>query len=383
MNNAVCNILISKPLYVVLFFNLNIKQFCSYNKYKSQEQQNDHLSCFKVKDKLKFPKSTYVDMMANRFQKKYSINGCKMDKKGATKFCVPSTKTVTEGNADPSLGGLVPKYDSNRAIQNDLLCYKARCRDSIPNKFQKVIDQFGPANAKIMSRKLKVVAKSIEICTPAWKLDDDGNIILINDYCDWVKFDDKNDLFAAALSPDGAIGDGSDKKCRILDRTESAGSACDYYVRYTEDNGATWLGMTFEGVPGGTGCPAVGMTTVEQTIEFLQKYYIDEGYCGCTVKDNCDWHKFDDKNDLFAAALAPDGAIGDGSDKKCRILDRTEDAESYCNYYVRYTEDNGATWLGMTFEGVPGGTGCTTTVEQTIEFLQKYYIDEGYCGCVD
>merc|ERR1712238_389717 len=211
--------------------------------------------------------------------------------------------------------------------------------------------------------------------------------------CDWVKFDDKQDLFEVALSPDGVIGDGSDKKCKIFDSRDCKTCACDYYVRYSEDNGASWLGMSFEGVPGlgGTGCPAggVGTTTVEQTIDFLQEYYIDEGYCGCIVKENCDWVKFDDKQDLFEVALSPDGVIGDGSDKKCKIFDSRDCKTCACDYYVRYSEDNGASWLGMSFEGVPGlgGTGCpaggvgTTTVEQTIDFLQEYYIDEGYCGC--
>ena len=233
--------------------------------------------------------------MANQFQKDYSLKGCKIDKEGATRFCIPSTKTVTKGKAYPSLGGLVPKYDPKRAIQNDLLCYEVTCRESAVPEYQRVLDQFNPKNKKkISSRKLKVRYQNIEICTPAWKVDKNGDIILINEkknQCDWVKFDDKQDLFEVALSPDGVIGDGSDKKCKIFDSRNCKTCACDYYVRYSEDNGASWLGMSFEGVPGlgGTGCPAggVGTTTVEQTIDFLQEYYIDEGYCGCSGKNVC------------------------------------------------------------------------------------------------
>ena len=38
---------------------------------------------------------------------------------------------------------------------------------------------------------------------------------------------------------------------------------------------------------------------IEQTINFLQDYYIDEDYCKCIVTESCDWVKFDDKQDLF------------------------------------------------------------------------------------
>ena len=58
--------------------------------------------------------------------------------------------------------------------------------------------------------------------------------------------------FAAfAQSPD-IIGENG-RKCTIR---PSSGSACNYYVKYDVDLNTSndWLGLTFEGVPGGSGC---------------------------------------------------------------------------------------------------------------------------------
>ena len=232
-----------------------------------------------------------LKMMANPAQRDYSFKKCTIKSKGAIKFCIPSAKTVVEGYDDPSLGGLVPKYDPKRAIQNDLLCYKVKCSKSknLP-VLQKVVDQFTPKEfGKCCPRTLTISKSNIkEVCTPAWKVDEKGNIIIISeekDQCDWIDLVTDREIFQAALSPNGVIGDGSEKQCKIFDNRACATCACDYYVRYTEDGGANWLAMSFQGVPnvGGSGCPAggVGATTVAQTVDFLQKHYIDKGYCGC------------------------------------------------------------------------------------------------------
>ena len=75
----------------------------------------------------------------------------------------------------------------------------------------------------------------------------------------------------------GAPGDA--KVCMIT--AGSATTACQYYVRYSADGGNTWLGLTFEGVPGGTGC-APGNNDFASSVEWLRAKYIAQGYC-CAV----------------------------------------------------------------------------------------------------
>ena len=77
--------------------------------------------------------------------------------------------------------------------------------------------------------------------------------------------------------PIGAPGDA--KVCMIT--AGSATTACQYYVRYSADGGNTWLGLTFEGVPGGTGC-APGNSDFASSVEWLRTKYIAQGYC-CAV----------------------------------------------------------------------------------------------------
>merc|ERR1712215_557505 len=83
-----------------------------------------------------------------------------------------------------------------------------------------------------------------------------------------------NSLYSMALHP-SMIGDTTNnKRCKIIDARKCATCACDYYVRYSEDGGVSWLGLTFGGVPGagGTGCPGNGGTssTQAQALAWLQ-----------------------------------------------------------------------------------------------------------------
>jgi len=185
------------------------------------------------------------------------------------------------------------------------------------------------------------------------------------------------------------IGDTtSQKRCRIA---ESTTGACDYYVKYSEDGGATWLGLSFEGVAGvgGTGCPGYGKTQATQTqaIAWLVDHHIEKGRCGCKARvATCEEWKDAAGTDLYSLALSPN-MIGDTtSQKRCRIAESTTGA---CDYYVKYTEDGGATWLGLSFEGVAGvgGTGCPgygktqATQTQAIAWLVDHHIEKGRCGC--
>jgi len=141
------------------------------------QEKNDHLMCFGVKDSETFNIKKMI-MNANRVQAEYNTINCKIKKKGSIRFCVPSTKVVKKGKHDPTLGGLVPNYDPNRCIQNDFLCYKVKCKNPFPNgKTQLVKDQFGSTESRELT-----VKNQIEICTPAWKVDEVGDIVL-NDPC--------------------------------------------------------------------------------------------------------------------------------------------------------------------------------------------------------
>ena len=57
----------------------------------------------------------------------------------------------------------------------------------------------------------------------------------------------------------------------------SDNTACDYYVKYSDDGGSTWKGLTFGGAPGGTGCPNTKPTTMAQTLAYLKDKNIDQG----------------------------------------------------------------------------------------------------------
>jgi len=205
------------------------------------------------------------------------------------------------------------------------------------------------------------------------------------DPCSWTGVPTP-ELFALALHPNN-IGDPlSGKLCKITEGGPS--TACNYYVKYSIDNGASWLGLTFSGTPGGTGCPNGGVGasgTSSLAVDWLKSEYIDEGYCGC--QDPCGWTAVPTP-ELFALALHPNNIGDPSSGKLCKI---TEGGPSTaCNYYVKYSIDNGGSWLGLTFSGTPGGTGCPNggvgasgTSSLAVNWLKTKYIDEGYCGCQD
>jgi len=129
-----------------------------------------------------------------------------------------------------------------------------------------------------------------------------------------------NSLYSMALHP-SMIGDTTNnKRCKIIDARKCATCACDYYVRYSEDGGASWLGLTFGGVPGlgGTGCPGNGGTssTQAQALAWLQDEHINKGRCGCKPQvSTCKWTSWVDRDD-------PTGK-GDyefvSNQKKCKV----------------------------------------------------------------
>ena len=50
---------------------------------------------------------------------------------------------------------------------------------------------------------------------------------------------------------------------------------------YSTYSGSTWLGLTFQGTPGGTGCPGNG-NTADNAKAWLLTKYIGQGYCCAT-----------------------------------------------------------------------------------------------------
>merc|ERR1719394_976597 len=197
-----------------------------------------------------------------------------------------------------------------------------------------------------------------------------------------------------ALHPN-LIGDiDGDKMCYITDARKCTTCACDYYVRYSEDGGVTWLGLDWNGNAGtgGTGCPGYGQTLATQTdaLNWLKDKHIDEGRCGCkpNVSPCADWQNAGDE-DLYAMALHPNLIRDIDGNKMCYIADARKCTTCACDYYVRYSEDGGVTWLGLDWNGNAGtgGTGCPgygqTSATQTdaLNWLRDKHIDEGRCGC--
>jgi len=187
-----------------------------------------------------------------------------------------------------------------------------------------------------------------------------------------------------ALHPNNIGDPSSGKLCKITEG--GRGTACNYYVKYSINNGVSWLGLTFSGTPGGTGCPNGGVGasgTSTLAVNWLKTKYIDEGYCGC--QDPCGWTVVPTP-ELFALALDPNNIGDPSSGRLCKITMGGQGTA--CNYYVKYSIDNGVSWLGLTFSGTPGGTGCPSggvgssgTSTLAVNWLKTKYIDEGYCGC--
>mmetsp|Transcript_7027 Transcript_7027/g.14628 ORF Transcript_7027/g.14628 Transcript_7027/m.14628 type:complete len:773 (-) Transcript_7027:45-2363(-) len=152
----------------------------------SDMEMNDHFTCVKVKDSLKFEKKMAHKLVANSAQKLYSVKKCRILKKGAVKFCAPSTMhfdNLDDVDYDPSLGGLVDPEDPQRSFKNDVLCYIVTCKShNFSSQYeQRVMDQFSPKETLTSFRKLTIkTPRNFEVCVPAWKLKTDGSLVVIN-----------------------------------------------------------------------------------------------------------------------------------------------------------------------------------------------------------
>ena len=140
----------------------------------------------------------------------------------------------------------------------------------------------------------------------------------------WQKASDLS-LYTLANHP-SMIGETiSKKRCKITDARNCPHCSCNYYVQYSEDSGSTWLGLSFEGVPGlgGTGCPGYGRTsaTKAQAIAWLKDEHVAKGRCGYGGFSPCGNWKGVSDDDLFSMAVRP-GSIGDTvNNERCTIKD--------------------------------------------------------------
>ena len=115
-----------------------------------QSMPPDHLICYKMTDSLRL--KTQVDMFA-QVQPEFSQEGCTLIK--PIEFCVPATKRVHPvGPAplDPNIVGA--------AIQNDYICYSAKCPNYRPPA-KSVVDQFGVHS--------ETNFQVVKVCVPAVK----------------------------------------------------------------------------------------------------------------------------------------------------------------------------------------------------------------------
>ncbi|XP_038048223.1 uncharacterized protein LOC119722255 [Patiria miniata] len=155
-----------------------------------------------------------------------------------------------------------------------------------------------------------------------------------------------------AQSPD-VIGEHG-RQCTII---TSHNTACDHYVKY-KDQGPNWLGLTFGGNPGGSGCCASisDCQTLHGAASWMKAKYRD--YC-CVPEFTCE--NWDSYSDHDFGAMATAGIIGENG-RKCRIAQGG--SKSACNWYVKYDTDGDTAdnWKGLTFGGVPGGSGCCASV---------------------
>ena len=116
--------------------------------------QFDHLTCFKVRDSVKFSALATLDALQNAFDP----GQCKISGK-AKLFCVPTNKMVDEFEIDKQPGTLLPIPGLDP--QQDQICYKVKCpKATIADR--DVADQFA---ARPLSR-----FKAKLLCVPAVKL---------------------------------------------------------------------------------------------------------------------------------------------------------------------------------------------------------------------
>ena len=109
------------------------------------------------------------------------------------------------------------------------------------------------------------------------------------------------------------------------------------------DSGQTWLGLTFQGTPGGSGCPANGYkgaagSTADAAKSWLLTEYIGQGYCCATATPtsvpttsplSCSQVPTTSSTSLVGQV------IGTGANR-CEIFDETNCGTCACNYYVKY-----------------------------------------------
>ncbi|XP_033642990.1 uncharacterized protein LOC117303048 [Asterias rubens] len=156
------------------------------------------------------------------------------------------------------------------------------------------------------------------------------------------------------------------RKCRISRGGPT--TACNHYVKYNTDGSNTWLGLSFQGVPGaGSGCcSSVSSCSTEVGAGAWLKSQHKEICCGPQASQdgydpNFRCSNWDSYTPQQFYSMASGGSLIGENGRKCRIAQGGP--TTACNYYVKYNTDGSNNWLGLSFQGVPGaGTGCCSSV---------------------
>ena len=145
------------------------------------EIENSHLSCIPGKvTKYNMDLYAWIQLIANMKQYKYTLNKCVVRYGKGVELCVPSTKKILDSNNVKFPYGVlqsskeVANATTPQRLTNDFICYWSRCK--IPNKVPKgqwVADQFGMKKIKLRRSNL------MKTCVPAWKFNNDGNLIVL------------------------------------------------------------------------------------------------------------------------------------------------------------------------------------------------------------
>ena len=134
--------------------------------------QQSHLTCVPGLQSNNLIFAAKVRLKANYVQRQYSLRKCMVDYKKVD-LCIPSTKMIYMNETTAEFPKEVLEGVQPQRIFNDFLCYNLKCRGQKmpPPRLQKAVDQFGV-------KKLRLTKNRYRLCVPAWKLGDNGFIII-------------------------------------------------------------------------------------------------------------------------------------------------------------------------------------------------------------
>ena len=134
---------------------------------------DSHLVCHRANNLDPTPtQAIKAKFAANLNQQEYSLDSCRINTR-KIELCVPATKRVSyfAGTQYPQV--LADNGVEPQPIKNDFLCYKMRCRDNDERPREQIVaDQFG-------QKKIELLPRVYKVCVPAWKVTEDGDVIIV------------------------------------------------------------------------------------------------------------------------------------------------------------------------------------------------------------